>query len=86
MILITCFMIGLALGVLFYGGLWLTVRRLLTSHHPVALTLGSLLLRSGVALAGFLLVSDGDWRNTTACLIGFVVARIVVSRELPLCM
>jgi F1F0 ATPase subunit 2 len=85
MILIACFMIGLALGVLFYGGLWLTVRRLLTSHHPVVLTLGSLLLRSGAALAGFWMVTDGDWRNTAACLVGFVVARIVVSRELPVC-
>ena len=39
-------MAGIALGVFFYGGLWLTVRRLLMTRHPVLLTLGSFCVRT----------------------------------------
>ncbi len=85
MILISCSMAGLALGVMFYGGLWMTVRRLMTTEHPVVLTLGSLIVRAGVTLAGFLLVTNGRWENTVACLMGFVAARVAVSRFLPVC-
>jgi len=85
MILILCTLAGLALGVMFYGGLWMTVRRLLTTPHPVLLTLGSLIVRAGLTLAGFVLVTNGRWQNTVACLVGFAAARMVVSRFLPVC-
>jgi len=70
---------GIILGTVFFGGLWLTVRAALASRHPAAWFLGSLVLRSAVALAGFYLVSGGDWRRLAACLAGFVVARLVVT-------
>lgn len=85
MILILCSMAGMALGVMFYGGLWMTVRSLMTTPHPVVLTLGSLIVRAGVTLAGFVLVTNGRWENTVACLVGFAIARVVVSRFLPVC-
>ena len=36
-------MAGIAIGVFFYGGLWITVRQLFTARHPVLLTLGKFL-------------------------------------------
>ncbi|MGD1069737.1 MAG: ATP synthase subunit I [Bryobacteraceae bacterium] len=75
---------GTLLGVFFYGGLWLTVRRFPTTHHPLALTLGSLLLRMAVTLAGFFLIVDGRWQNAVAALAGFTVARLyLVNRRTP---
>lgn len=71
---------GITLGALFYGGLWLTVRRLAVTRHPVAVTLGSLLIRMTAVLAGLLLVAHGRWQNVLACLVGLTIGRVAVSR------
>lgn len=66
---------GFALGMLFFGGLWWTVRRGIGSPRPALWFLGSLLLRTALAAAGFWFVSGGDWQRLLACLAGFVLAR-----------
>lgn len=76
---------GFLLGVVFYGGLWLTIRHLLVTHNPIGVTLGSLLLRMATVLAGLLLVARGDWRNALACFAGLAIGRIAVSRFLRIC-
>jgi len=73
------FAFGILLGVFFYGGLWLTVRNLATTRHPFALTLGSLLLRMTVTLAGFFLLIDGHWQYAAASLLGFTTVRLLLS-------
>lgn len=75
------FLFGLLLGVFFYGGLWLTVRRLGATRHPFALTLGSLFVRTVVTLAGFLFVIGGRWQNAVVALLGFTAARFLLPRE-----
>jgi F1F0 ATPase subunit 2 len=37
-----------------------------------------------VAVTGFYLVSHGDWRKLVACLAGFLLARIAVTRIIRL--
>jgi F1F0 ATPase subunit 2 len=76
---------GVTLSVLFYGGLWITIQRLVTTRHPIAVTLGSLLFRMAVVLGGLILVSRGRWQNAFACLAGFAIGRIAVSRYLRVC-
>jgi len=71
---------GGALGVLFFGGLWWTVRRGLASPTPAAWFFGSLVLRTGITACGFLLVSAGHWERAAACLLGFLFARVSVTR------
>lgn len=71
---------GVLLGAIFFGGLWFTVRRGLTSHQPALWFLGSMLLRTAIAVAGFYFVMQGDWRRLAACLAGFLVARVSVLR------
>lgn len=70
---------GIGLGGIFFGGLWWTVRKGVASRQPALWFLGSLLLRMGIVLAGFMLVGAGDWRRLLLCLAGFVVGRIAVS-------
>lgn len=70
---------GLVLGLLFYGGLWWTLRKLSELRHPALTLLGSLLLRSGVVLAGFYWVAGGDWRRLLLCLMGFLIGRLAVT-------
>ena len=57
-------------------------RRVLTSERPALWFLGSLLLRTGVILAGFYFVSQGHWSRLVACLLGFLIARVIVVRRL----
>lgn len=71
---------GLLLGLFFYGGLWWTARKGLTTNHPGILFLGSMLVRTAVALAGFYFISDGQWERILVCLVGFTLARFAVLR------
>ena len=71
---------GLLLGAIFFGGLWWTVRRAVLAKRPALLFLVSLLLRVVVAVAGFAAIGDGHWQRLLACLLGFVVARFMVTR------
>jgi F1F0 ATPase subunit 2 len=73
-------MAGVLLGAFFFGGLWWTVQRGLTSNNPVLWFFGSTLLRMTLAVAGFYFTSCGDWRKLLVCLLGFVIARVVVTR------
>ncbi len=71
---------GGGLGAIFFGGLWWTVRKGVSSERPVLWFVASMVLRSGIVLIGFYLVSIGDWRRLPACLVGFVIAQLVVAR------
>jgi F1F0 ATPase subunit 2 len=70
---------GLLLGAVFFGGLWWTVNRGITSPRPAVWFLGSFLVRMGITLAGFYVVSGGHWQRLMLCLVGFLIARITVT-------
>src|SRR5450756_2414570 len=70
---------GLLLGAIFFGGLWWTVRKGVSSKQPALWFFGSLLLRMSIALAGFYFVGRGHWERLLLCLLGFVMARLVVT-------
>jgi len=71
---------GAALGAAFYGGLYWTIRRGIRSTTPALWFSGSLLLRTALVLVGFYAISGGDWRRLVACLPGFLLARVAVTR------
>jgi len=71
---------GLLIGAFFVGGLWWTVIRGVSSRQPALWFIGSMLLRSSVSLTGFYFVGGEDWRRWLLCLLGFVLARLVVKR------
>ena len=70
---------GVLLGIFFYGGLWWTIQKGVSSKQPALLFTGSLAVRTLIALAGFYFVSRGNWHRLLACLVGFVTARILVT-------
>jgi F1F0 ATPase subunit 2 len=71
---------GLMLGILFFGGLWWTVLKGLASPRPALWFLGSLLVRTGIVLGGFYVTAGSDWKRWLACVAGFFLARILVTR------
>jgi F1F0 ATPase subunit 2 len=71
---------GGLLGAIFFGGLWWTIRRGVSSPRPALWFLGSFVLRMAVVLVGFYLVGHGRWERFLACLLGFLAARFAVLR------
>lgn len=78
--LVMALLAGLLLGAIFFGGLWWTVQKGLSSRRPELWFLGSLLLRTSTAVAGFYFVSGGHWGRLLVCLLGFVIVRRIVMR------
>jgi F1F0 ATPase subunit 2 len=78
--LVPAWLAGVVLGAIFYGALWWTVRKGVSSTQPALWFFGSLMLRTCVTLAGFYFVSGGHWERLLSCLLGFVIASLVVTR------
>ncbi|MEH6406093.1 MAG: ATP synthase subunit I [Leeuwenhoekiella sp.] len=79
-IMIIAFVTGAALGVLFFGGLWITVKKAVTAKIPALWFFGSFILRISITLSGFYLIGAKNWQRLILCLLGFMIARFVVLR------
>jgi F1F0 ATPase subunit 2 len=75
---------GGTIGILFFGGLWLTVKKSLASKTPALWLIGSFLLRSAVTIVGFYFLSGNDWKKMVVCLIGFIIARTFMKQKIQL--
>lgn len=69
---------GIALGIIFFGGLWFTVKKMVHSIKPSFLLLSSFFLRVGITLVGFYFVGAGSLQELLICLVGFIAARFIV--------
>lgn len=76
------FWAGLALGVLFYTGLRLTVARLPVSTHPVSLTLFSFWIRTIAVVGAFFFLIREHWEYAVISLAGFSAGRLAVVKFL----
>ncbi len=81
--IISTFVVGAFLGLFFFGGLWWTVQKAVWSTRAGPYFVVSLLLRTSVVLAGFYYFGSGNWQRMLACLVGFIIARIVILRLIP---
>jgi F1F0 ATPase subunit 2 len=70
---------GVILGAIFFGGLWWSIRKGVLSKQPALWFSGSLLLRMSIVLVGFYFVARGHWQRLLLCLLGFVMARLIVT-------
>jgi F1F0 ATPase subunit 2 len=80
MLILIDVIIGGLLGIIFFGGLWLTVTKAVVSKRPELWFILSSLVRVGITLAGFYLASQGHWQRLVACLIGFILSRFIVNK------
>ncbi len=74
---------GLLLGSIFFGGLWLTVTKAMSSATPAFWFIISFLIRTAIVLSGFYFISNGNFTRLIVCLCGFILARMLVKRLLP---
>jgi len=75
------FLGGMGLGILYFGGLWLTVRKIPTSPHPQKLLLLSTALRLGTTLFVLFLVGKGYPLIFLSMLPGFFGGRYFMIRR-----
>ena len=80
--LVLALVTGVLLGTLFFGGLWWTVRKGVSSKQPAFWFFGSLLLRTSIVLVGFYFIAGGRWERLLVCLLGFVMVRLIVTLRL----
>lgn len=80
--LIFALLAGIVLGLIYFLGLWETVRRLRQVRRPVLWMLGSLILRLAFILTGLYLVGHGHWDRLIAALIGILIVRTLLIRRI----
>ncbi|MEI7831880.1 MAG: ATP synthase subunit I [bacterium] len=78
--LLLALLAGMILGFFYFGGLWLTIKKGLASTRPALWFMGSMLLRTALALLGFYLIGHDHWERLLACVLGFIIMRFVVSQ------
>ena len=80
-ILIMALFAGMFLGVLYFWGLWFTVRRLSETTRPFRLMFVSYTLRVGLILTGLYLVMGGRWERLVAAMVGFLIIREILMQR-----
>jgi|HubBroStandDraft_6_1064221.scaffolds.fasta_scaffold279860_3 F1F0 ATPase subunit 2 len=65
---------------IFFAGLWWTIRSALATANPILWFAGSLLLRVSFVLVVFYALAAQGWQAMTLCLLGFLLSRIAATR------
>lgn len=73
---------GALLGVFYFGGLWWTVRKLISTQYPSSLFLLSVLFRTSFVVVGFYLILGDNWLRLIVGLLGFMLVRILATRHI----
>ena len=77
------FFIGLVLGLLYFAGLWLTIKNMYKSRSPIATSLLSFALRTAAIFLVLIFVArQGSFIDIIILLIGFIVGRFILSRRI----
>jgi len=71
---------GLALGAVYFGGLWWTVSRVAASKRPALLFVTSFVVRATFAVGGLYAVGHAHLERLGACLLGFFAVRFLILR------
>ncbi len=79
---ILALIIGLGLGLFYFGGLWLTVKQFPVTKHPYRLMLFSFLFRLAISMFVLSLIVGGNTKlynviSLLTCCLGFLIARTI---------
>ncbi len=77
------FAAGVGLGLLYFLGLWATIRKLTQGQYTSLWVMASLVLRLALVLIGFyFLLGATGWQGLLAASLGFTLMRILLTRRL----
>jgi F1F0 ATPase subunit 2 len=66
---------GILLSIIYFGGLWYTIKNIEKWRSPWLLITGSYLARSVIVLASFYLLIMNHWSYMVAAFIAFMITR-----------
>lgn len=69
---------GLVSGMLFFGGLWITVQKAMTAKQPAVWFGLSFILRLAITLPVFYFIAKEGWQSLLMAVAAFIIARTVV--------
>ena len=78
----TAALAGILFGIVYFGGLWLTIQRMSQADRPILLLMSSFVIRLGLALVGFYLISNGRLELLAVSLIAFLLTRFYFIRKI----
>lgn len=81
-LLLAAFVMGTALGLFYFYGLWFTVQRLHGARWAPLWLVASWAVRMALLMAGLYALGHGDWRRLVAALGGIVLARLLLSTRI----
>ncbi len=70
--------LGAILGIFYFCGLWLTLRRLPGSKQPALLTFTSFFGRTAVCVLGFYLILGSGMEALILSIVGFMLAKVIL--------
>lgn len=71
---------GGLLGLLFFGGLWLTIRKSINSKQPWLWFLSSMIIRTTATVTGFVMIAGGSFVRLLCCTVGFFAVKLIMIR------
>jgi len=80
--MLIAFIVGVLAGILFFGGLYLTVKKLTTMKYPAFFMMLSLIIRLVILAGGIYLIMDGGIRNVLSAMAGIILVRFVMIAKL----
>ena len=70
---------GIILGLLFFGGLYITVQKMETLKNPALLMILSFMARMGVLVLAFYFISKVGYKEVLFALAGVILTRFVMT-------
>lgn len=69
---------GFVLSVIFFGGLWLTIKKTIGKPYAGLWIAGSSFIRMAITLIGFYFASQGNLTRLLICVATFIATRFLV--------
>lgn len=66
---------GVVLGLIYFVGLWITVKKAQSIRRPYLFLMGSFFIRTVFVLAGFYLLLLYNWTYLVTAMLAFIVTR-----------
>lgn len=76
----SAFLVGIALGAFYFGGLYFSIKKLTEVKYPRLLMLISWVFRMLVLLGVFLYVARGGFQQILLALLGLMLMRLVITQ------
>lgn len=73
------FFIGIILGIIYFGGLYLSIQKINKVKYPSLLMSLSFIIRMAILLGAFFYISKNGYKNILLALVGVILVRIIMT-------